>query len=147
MCDEVYVDFTENRKCNRVGDWNCKYRKADVRKISYHPVVPQLYNMYADLKYLVRIQILGSVPYVVSRSILLKVLDFWGRGWEVHIDIDFDTLEDNLHYCNKSRDIIMIVGFHLFNSLNVSFCSATPNLSPLYYHLDYVFFLGLWEHV
>ena len=91
--------------------------------------------------------ILHSVPYVLSRSILLKVLDFWGGTWEVHIDINFDILKDNLHYCNKSRDIIMILGFHLFRSLNVSFCSAMQNLSPLFYHLDYIFFLGLWEHV
>ena len=95
----------------------------------------------------IRLAILvSSVPYVLSRSILLKVLDFWGGTWEVHIDINFDSLEDKLHYCNKSRDIIMIVGFHLFRSLNVSFCSAIPNLSPLFHHLNYVFFLGLWEH-
>ena len=64
---------------------------------------------------------LHFVPYVASRSILLKTLGFTGKLWEVRISINYNGLEDKLHYCNKSRDIIMIVRFHLFCSLNVSF--------------------------
>jgi hypothetical protein len=56
---------------------------------------------------------LHSVPYGVSRSILLKILDFWGRMWEIWIFINFNVLEDKLHYCKKSCAIFMIVCFHL----------------------------------
>ena len=59
--------------------------------------------------------------YVASRSILLKILDFSGRLWEVRIFINYNGLDNKLHYCDKSRDTIMIVGFHLFCSLHVSF--------------------------
>ena len=105
--------------------------------------VLELYNAYANLKFFARTEIVDVVPYVASGSILLKNLDFTGRLWEVRIFINYSGLDDKLHYCNKSRDIIMIVGFHLFCSLNVSFCPAMPNLSPLFDHLNSVFFLGL----
>ncbi len=88
-------------------------------------------------------KIRDSVPYVASRSILLKIMDISGRLWEVRIFINYNGLEDKLHYCNKSRDIIMIVGFHLFCSLNVSFRPVMPNLSPFFHHLNSVFFLEL----
>jgi len=66
-------------------------------------------------------KIVDFVPYGASRSILLKILDFLGRLWEIRIFINYNGLDDKLHYRDKSRDIIMIVRFHLFCSLNVSF--------------------------
>ena len=56
---------------------------------------------------------LGCVPYVLSGSILLKILDILGRMWEIWIFINFNVLEDKLHYCKKSCAIFMIVCFHL----------------------------------
>ena len=90
---------------------------------------------------------LHNVPYGASRSILLKILDFWGRFEENWIFINFSGLEDMLHYCNKSRDIFIIVGIHLLRSLHVSFWSATTNLSPFFYPLNTIFILRLREHV
>ena len=54
-----------------------------------------------------------SVPYVASWSILLKILDFRGRFWRIGIFINFNVLEDKLHYCKKSCAIFMIVCSHL----------------------------------
>ena len=65
--------------------------------------------------------IVNFVLYVASRSIVLKLYEFLGGIWETWIFINYNRLEDKIHYCNKSRDIIMIVSFHLFCSLNVSF--------------------------
>ena len=56
---------------------------------------------------------LDFVPYVLSWSILLKILGFWGMMWEIWIFIDYNGLEDKLHYCKKSCAIFMIVCFHL----------------------------------
>ena len=78
------------------------------------------------------------VPYVASRSILLKIMDISGRLWEVRIFINYNGLEDKLHYCNKSRDIIMIVGFQLFCSLNVSLWSVLQTLRAFFYHSNSV---------
>jgi len=71
------------------------------------------------------------VPNGASRSILLKKLDFLGRMREVHIFIDYNGLEDKLHYCKKSCAIFMIVCFHLlclapglFSAGNVKFKSV-----------------------
>ena len=90
---------------------------------------------------------LHSVPYGASQSILLKILDFSGRLWEIRIFINYNGLEDKLHYCKKSCAIFMIVGFHLLCSLHVSSWPVIPNLSPLFHHLNSVFSLRLWEHV
>ena len=85
---------------------------------------------------------MGFVPYVASRSSLLKKMDFAGRLEEVRIFIDYNGLDKNLQYYNKSRDIIMIVEFRLSRLLKVSLCSAMPNLSPLFHHLNCVLILG-----
>ena len=90
---------------------------------------------------------LDFVPNVASWFILLKTLDFWGGIWEIHIFINYKGLRDKLHWCNKSRHIIVIVGFHLFWSLHVSFWSVMPNLSPFFFRLITDFFLRLREHV
>jgi hypothetical protein len=59
------------------------------------------------------VSIVDYVPNGASWSILLKILDLWGRMREVWIFIDFNVLEDKLHYCKKSCAIFMIVCFHL----------------------------------
>ena len=106
----------------------------------------QFYNAYGNLQYFVSASIVGFVPYVLSQSILLKTLDFLGRIWEVRIFINYNGLEDKLHYCNKSCVIFMIVRVHLLCSLHVSLWLVTPNLSPFFHHLNSVFFLRLLEH-
>jgi hypothetical protein len=106
-----------------------------------------LYITYLNVNFLQQCILLHFVPYGASRSILLKILDFWGRLWGIWIFIDFNGLEDKLHYCNKSCAILMIVGFHLLCSLHVSFWPVMPNLNPFFHHLDAVFFLRLREHV
>ncbi len=87
------------------------------------------------------------VPYGASRSILVKILDFWGSLWEIRIFINYNRLEDKLHYCKKSCAIFMIVRFHLLCSLHVSFWPVMLNLNPLFHHLNSVFSLRLQEHV
>jgi hypothetical protein len=107
---------------------------------------------------------IDCVPYGASRSILLKILDFWGRMWEIWIFINFNVLEDKLHYCKKSCAIFMIVCFHLlclapglllagdakFRSVFLSpeyrflFESLGACISPL--HLSYnALYTAFWE--
>ena len=67
----------------------------------------------ANIKFFRSFFLVDIVPYVLSWSILLKILGFWGRMWEIWIFIDYNGLEDKLHYCKKSCAIFMIVCFHL----------------------------------
>ncbi len=48
----------------------------------------------SNLTILGLLNLLGYVPYVASRSILLKKLDFTGRLWEVRIFFNYNGLED-----------------------------------------------------
>jgi hypothetical protein len=54
----------------------------------------------ANIQKISHSKIVDFVPYVASGSILLKKLDFTGRLWEVRIFINYNGLEDKLHYCN-----------------------------------------------
>ena len=92
-------------------------------------------------------QIRYCVPYVASWSILLKILDFWGRMWEIWIFIDYNGLDDKLHCCNKSRDIFMIVGFHLLCFAPGLLLAGNAKFKSVFFPLEYRFLLeipGAW---
>ena len=87
------------------------------------------------------------VPYGASRSILLKILNFWGRFWGIWIFIYFNGLEDKLHYYNKSCDIFMIVGFHLLCFAPGLLLAGNAKFKSVFFPLEYRFLLeipGAW---
>jgi hypothetical protein len=86
-------------------------------------------------------KIVNFVPYGASRSILLKILDFWGRLWGIWIFINFNELEDKLHYCNKSCDIFMIVGFHLLCFAPGLVLVGNAKFKSVFFPLEYRFLL------
>lgn len=109
--------------------------------------VLELYNTYANLQFFARTEIVGFVSYGASRSILLKILNFWGRFWGIWIFIYFNGLEDKLHYCNKSCDIFMIVGFHLLCFAPGLLLAGNAKFKSVFFPLEYRFLLeipGAW---
>ena len=93
----------------------------------------------ANIHFFQPIILLDFVPYVASWSILLKILDFLGRMWEVWIFIDYNGLDDKLHYCNKSCDIFMIVGFHLLCFAPGLFLAGNAKFKSVFFPLEYRF--------
>ena len=83
--------------------------------------------------------LIDIVPYVASWSILLKILDFWGGMWEMWIFIDYNGLDYKLHYCNKSCDIFMIVGFHLLCFPPGLFLAGNAKFKSVFFPLEYRF--------
>ena len=101
----------------------------------------------ANIHFFVCWNCLHCVPYVASWSILLKILDFWGRMWEIWIFIDYNGLDDKLHCCNKSRDIFMIVGFHLLCFAPGLLLAGNAKFKSVFFPLEYRFLLeipGAW---
>ena len=79
------------------------------------------------------------VPNGASRSILLKKLDFLGRIREVYIFIDYNGLEDKLHYCKKSFAIFIIVCFHLLCLAPGLFLAGDAKFSSVFLSPEYRF--------
>ena len=94
---------------------------------------------YTSLKYFGLFRIGDCVPYGASPSILLKILDFWGMMREIWIFIDYNGLDDKLHYCNKSCDIFMIVGFHLLCFAPGLFLAGNAKFKSVFFPLEYRF--------
>ena len=83
-----------------------------------------------------------SVNFVwngASWSILLKILDLWGRMREIWIFIDFNVLEDKLHYCKKSCAIFMIVCFHLLCLAPSLFLAGNAKFRSVFFSSEYRF--------
>ena len=105
------------------------------------PRVSVMWNTYGNLNIFAMDWIVDVVPYVASRSILLKTLDFCGGIWEVHIFINYNRLANKLHYCNKSRDIIMIPEFHLFCFAPCLLLAGNAKFKSVFSSLDFRFLL------
>ena len=85
------------------------------------------------------------VPNGASRSILLKILDFWERLWGVWIFINFNVLEDKLHYCKKSCAIFMIVCFHLLCLAPGLFLVGNAKFRSVFFSSEYRFLFETLE--
>jgi len=101
----------------------------------------------SNLFYHGRFRIVDVVPNGANGSILLKILGFWGRMWEIWIFIDYNGLEDKLHYCNKSCAIFMIVCFHLLCLAPGLFLAGNAKFRSVFFSSEYRFLfetLGAW---
>ena len=56
---------------------------------------------------------------------------------EIHILIDYNGLEDKLHYCKKSCAIFMIVCFHLLCFAPGLFLASNTNFKSVYFPLEH----------
>ena len=101
----------------------------------------------ANIHFFPLIFLLDYDPYGASWSILLKILDFWGRMWEILIFIDYNGLDDKLHCCNKSRDIFMFMESHLPCFAPGLFLAGNAKFKSVFFPLEYRFLLeipGAW---